>query len=92
MNWCALASTRSSVGAAQTKPTFQPVSEKILPAEPILTQRSRMPGIAISGICRRAVEDDVLPHLVADRDGIEFLAEARQQLEILARITPWRTD
>ena len=53
MNWCALASTRSTFGAAQTKPTFQPVSEKILPAEPIFTQRSRMPGIAISGMWRR---------------------------------------
>ena len=40
--------------AAQTKPTFQPVSEKILPAEPILTVRSRMPSIAISGMWRRA--------------------------------------
>ncbi len=40
-------------GAAQTKPTFQPVRLKILPAEPILTVRSRMPGSAISGWWRR---------------------------------------
>jgi hypothetical protein len=31
------------------------------------------------------VEHDVLPHLVAHRDGIKLLAVARQQLEILAR-------
>ncbi len=79
-----MASTRSSGGAAQTKPTFQPVSEKILPAEPIFTERSRMPGIAISGHMAAPVEHDVLPHLVADRDGVELLAEAREQLEILA--------
>ncbi len=44
-----MATTRNSAGAAITKPTFQPVSPKILPAEPILTVRSRMPGSAISG-------------------------------------------
>src|SRR6185437_8560568 len=32
------------------------------------------------------VEGDVLPDLVADRDAVEFLAEPRQQLEVLARI------
>ena len=50
-NWCTLAATRSSGGAAQTKPIFQPVSEKILPAEPTLMVRSRMPGMVISGMC-----------------------------------------
>ncbi len=31
------------------------------------------------------VEHDVLPHLVAHRDGVELLAVARQQFEVLAR-------
>ena len=70
-------------GAAQTKPTFQPVSEKILPAEPILTVRSRMPGIAISGTWRTPVEHDVLPHLVANRDRVVLHAKAGEQLQIL---------
>ena len=52
-NWCALAMADSRRGAAQTKPTFQPVSENIFPAEPILTVRSAMPGRPISGMCRR---------------------------------------
>ena len=52
-------------GAAQTKPTFQPVSEKILPAEPIFTVRSRMPSIAISGNVAAPVEHDMLPDFVA---------------------------
>ncbi len=38
-----------NAGAAQAQPTFQPVIEKILPADPTLTVRSRMPGSAISG-------------------------------------------
>ena len=83
-NWCALASTRSRSGAAQTKPTFQPVSEKILPAEPILTVRSRMPGIAISGLMAAAVEHHVLPDLVADGDRVVRYAEVGEQREILA--------
>ena len=33
-----------------------------------------------------AIEDDVLPDLVADRNGIELLTEPRQQFEVLARI------
>ena len=33
-----------------------------------------------------AVEDHVLPDLVADRDGVELLAEPRQQFEVFARI------
>ena len=33
-----------------------------------------------------AVEDHVLPDLVADRDRVELLAEPRQQFEVLARI------
>ena len=33
-----------------------------------------------------AVEDHMLPDLVADRDGIELLTEPRQQFQVLARI------
>src|SRR5216684_8985172 len=33
-----------------------------------------------------AIEDHVLPDLVADRDAIELLTEPRQQFEVLARI------
>src|ERR1700761_8749372 len=33
-----------------------------------------------------AVKDHMLPHLVADRDGVELLTEPRQQFQILARI------
>jgi hypothetical protein len=40
-------------GAAHTSPTFQPVRLKIFPAEPTLMVRSRMPGRAMSGRCRR---------------------------------------
>ena len=31
-------------GGAVTQPTFHPVTEKVLPPEPIVTVRSRMPG------------------------------------------------
>ena len=40
-NWCAFANASVSAGAPQAKPTFQPVSENILPAEPIFSVRSR---------------------------------------------------
>ena len=49
MNWCVRIRLRARAGAAQRKPTFQPVRPNILPAEPIFTVRSRMPGHAISG-------------------------------------------
>ena len=39
-------------GVAHIQPTFHPVNEKILPAEPIFTVRSRIPGSAISDWCR----------------------------------------
>ena len=72
-----------SAGAAQTKPTFQPVRLKILPAEPIFTVRSRMPGSAISGRVAAPVEDDVLPDLVAERDRVVADAELGEQREVL---------
>ncbi len=43
------ASTRSGVAVAQ--PTFHPVNENVLPAEPIETTRPRMPSMVASGTC-----------------------------------------
>ena len=40
----------SSAGAAVMYPTFQPVMEKVFPAEAMRIQRSRMPGSVIKGI------------------------------------------
>jgi len=40
-NWCCAAMRSASGGAATAQPIFQPVSEKILPAEPILIERAR---------------------------------------------------
>lgn len=34
------------------KVTFQPVREKVFPAEPMRRQRSLMPGMALSDTCR----------------------------------------
>jgi len=34
-----------------TQPTFHPVNEKVLPAELIVTVRSRMPGSEAIGMC-----------------------------------------
>ena len=69
-NWCAFANTRRMSGAAQTNPTFHPVSEKILPAEPILTVRSRMPRHRYQRDMAEPVENDVLPHFIAKRDRV----------------------
>ncbi|CAM5729119.1 hypothetical protein STENM223S_07653 [Streptomyces tendae] len=44
----------TSAGAAVTQPTFQPVKENVLPAEPMVTVRSRMPGKDASGMCSAA--------------------------------------
>ena len=51
-NWWARAATLASSGAATIHPTFHPVSEKILPAEPILIVRSAIPGSEASGVKR----------------------------------------
>ena len=85
-NWCALATALGERAAAPpTQPTFQPVSEKILPAEPILTVRSAMPGKAASGTWRAAVEHDMLPDLVGERDRVvrdAGLGEQRQLVRV----------
>ena len=43
---------RAGVPVAQ--PTFQPVKENVLPAEPMETVRSRMPAMVASGMCARS--------------------------------------
>ena len=67
----------SSAGGALTQPIFQPVNENVLPADEIVTVRSRMPGK------RRerdvlAVEHEVLVDLVGDRDQVVLDAQARR--------------
>ena len=49
-NWCALAMALVRGGEARVQPIFQPVREKILPADPIFTQRSAMPGRVQRGV------------------------------------------
>jgi hypothetical protein len=50
-NWCALATTSISAISPIDQPTFQPVREKILPAELMRSQRSRIPGSVASSTC-----------------------------------------
>ncbi|MBE1527437.1 type I restriction-modification system DNA methylase subunit [Sphingopyxis sp. OAS728] len=50
-NWCARPSAVAISGAAHSQPVFHPVSPKILPAEPIFTARSAMPGKESSDRC-----------------------------------------
>ena len=40
-----------SSGVAVAQPTFQPVKENVLPAEPIETRRPRMPSMVANGTC-----------------------------------------
>ena len=69
-----------------TKPTFQPVSEKILPAEPILTVRSRIPSIAISGRWRRPSNTTCSQTSSQTRDRVVAHAGAGEQSERLAAV------
>ena len=49
---CLAARTAATSGAAAvTHPTFQPVKEKVLPPEEMVSVRSRMPGSVASGTC-----------------------------------------
>ena len=43
----------TSAGGAVTQPIFQPVTENVLPALPIVTVRSAMPGSVAIGMCAR---------------------------------------
>ena len=91
-NWCARATTLASSGAATIHPTFHPVSEKILPAEPILIVRSAMPGSVASGVNGCAVEQDMLPHLVADHDQVMVAGDRGDRLRARRRRTAARRD
>ena len=52
---CLTRSTAETSGAGPlTQPTFQPVQEKVLPAEEIRSVRSRIPGSVASGTCGAA--------------------------------------
>ena len=65
-------------GDAHTQPIFQPVNENVLPADEIVTVRSRMPGSVASGTCS-PVEDEVLVDLVGDRDQVVLDAQRRDR-------------
>ncbi len=47
------AADTSSAGPV-AQPTFQPVNENVLPAEPRVSVRSRMPGSVAIGTCGRS--------------------------------------
>jgi hypothetical protein len=47
----AVSAARTSSAGPVAHPTFQPVNEKVLPAELIVRVRSRMPGSVASGRC-----------------------------------------
>ena len=70
----------SSAGPV-TQPTFQPVTENVLPADEIVTVRSRHAG---QGGQRHvlAVEDQVLVDLVGDRDQVVLDAHGGDRLEL----------
>ena len=86
-NWCALAITLVSAGAAQMKPTFQPVRANILPAEPIFTQRSRMPGKADQRMVARP--SNTTCSQTSSQTAIDVVAHAElgQQRQVLLAAT-----
>src|ERR1035441_10977547 len=51
MNCLVVLTAVTSSGAALTQPIFQPVNENVLPAELIVTVRSRIPGNEAIGTC-----------------------------------------
>ena len=74
---------RGISGAAMIQPTFQPVSEKILPAEPILIVRSAIPGSDASGVkCWPSSRH--APHLVADHDQVVLARDRCDRLQLVA--------
>ena len=46
--------------------------------------RSRMPGMVMIGMCSVAVVDNVLVDFVGDGQRVEFLAQRRDEFELLA--------
>ena len=74
----------TSSGVPVAQPTFQPVKENVLPAEPIETVRSRMP---VDGRERDvlAVEGEVLVDLVGDDEQVVLDRDLRDRLGLGAR-------
>ena len=72
---------RSGVAVAQ--PTFHPVNENVLPAEPIETTRPRMPSMVASGYVL-AVEREVLVGLVGDHEEVVVDGDPRDRLGLRA--------
>ena len=66
-----------------TQPTFQPVNEKVLPADEMVTVRSRMPGKRGERMCS-ALEDQVLVHLVRDHEQVALDGELGDGGQLLA--------
>ena len=50
-NWCTARTAAVSSGGAQVQPIFQPVRLNVLPADEIVTVRSRIPGSEAIGTC-----------------------------------------
>ena len=82
-NWCDLATTLRMSGAAATSPTFQPVSEKIFPAEPILIVRSRIEELrglrrgTVRIACSQALALDFLPRQIGEFRNVEASPEGK---------------
>ena len=79
---CLTRSTARTSGAGPlTQPIFQPVQEKVLPADEMRRVRSLMPGRVGEWTvdAGRVGEDQVLVDLVGDGDRVVLLAQLRDQ-------------
>ncbi len=74
----------SSAGPC-TQPTFQPVTENVLPAEEMVSVRSARPGSDRHRHVRTPVEHHVLVHLVGDDDGVVLGGQRADERELLGR-------
>ena len=74
------AATSSRGPVAQ--PIFQPVKENVLPAEEIVTVRSRHPGQRRERDVLAAVEHEVLVDLVGDGEQVALAAVRGDQLQL----------
>ena len=68
-NCLAVRTARTRWAGPVAQPTFQPVNENVLPAELIVSVRSRIPGRVASGRCVH-VEGQVLVDLVGHDDQV----------------------
>ena len=89
-NWWARAATAAFSGDATIQPTFQPVSEKILPAEPAFSVRSAIPGRDREWREALAMEQDMLPHLVADDGQVMRDRDVGDDLKLVLPVQPAR--